>query len=262
VQRQPVFNIPASVAAIVAALVAIHALRLYVATEGLDDWIVSTFAFVPGRATYAFDPAGVLAHLPRLPGQLATERLAIARYFLGNGSLQWWTPLTYAALHADWAHCGMNCVWLVAFGSPVARRIGGLRFLALCVATAIAGAAAQWALHRFDLVPVIGASAAVSGAMAAAARFIFQPGAPLGLGLRDSETVRQPAMPLAKVFTDARALPFLLAWLGVNLLFGLISQPLGMTSGPVAWEAHVGGFLAGLLLFPLFDRTGEASPKV
>jgi len=55
-----------------------------------------------------------------------------------------------------------------------------------------------------------------------------------------------------------------LAWLERRRaeLFGLISQPLGMTSGPVAWEAHVGGFLAGLLLFPLFDRTGEASPKV
>ena len=66
-------------------------------------------------------------------------------------------------------------------------------------------------------------------------------------------------MPLGRVFRDSRALPFLIMWFGLNLLFGLVSAPLGITQGPVAWDAHVGGFLAGLLLFPLFDAR-RASP--
>ncbi|HMN88148.1 MAG TPA: rhomboid family intramembrane serine protease, partial [Bauldia sp.] len=46
---------------------------------------------------------------------------------------------------------------------------------------------------------------------------------------------------------------FLLVWFGLNLVFGLLPAGGGLASGAVAWEAHVGGFIAGLLLFPLFD---------
>ena len=53
--------------------------------------------------------------------------------------------------------------------------------------------------------------------------------------------------------TDRRAVTFLIAWFGTNLLFGLGSMSLGLSSGPIAWQAHIGGFCAGLLLFPLFD---------
>jgi membrane associated rhomboid family serine protease len=42
-------------------------------------------------------------------------------------------------------------------------------------------------------------------------------------------------------------------WLGINYLSSLIAEPLGVTDASIAWEAHVGGFLAGLLLFPLVD---------
>jgi membrane associated rhomboid family serine protease len=109
----------------------------------------------------------------------------------------------------------------------------------------------HYVTHRFDLMPVVGASAAVSGAMAAAVRFVFQPGAPLGGTV--GQSFHQPALPLWRVFTSRRTLPFLLVWLAVNFLFGFLSAPLGITEGPVAWEAHVGGFLVGLLAFQMFD---------
>ncbi len=261
-QRQPIFNIPAAILAIVVALVAVHAYRDYIASDEVDGWILSTFAFVPGRFTFSFDPAGVADVFASFKGADAAPREEVARYFLGDGKPLWWTPLTYSALHADWTHCGVNCLWLLAFGAPVARRFGSVRFFALFAVTAIAGAAAHWAAHRFDLAPVIGASASVSGAMAAATRFIFQPGAPLGLGAGapGDDTFRRPAAPLSKLFVDPRALPFLLMWFGLNLLFGLISAPLGITQGPIAWEAHVGGFLAGLLLFLLFDPRVSSPP--
>ena len=93
--------------------------------------------------------------------------------------------------------------------------------------------------------------------MAAACRFVFQPDAPLGSGFSfgsgDEAAYRQPALPISRVLTNGRTMPFIVIWFAVNFLFGISAAPLGITDNPVAWEAHVGGFLAGLFLFPLFD---------
>ena len=64
---------------------------------------------------------------------------------------------------------------------------------------------------------------------------------------------RVPAAPLLVALRNPRVLTFLVVWFGLNLLFGLGSVPLAGESQTVAWEAHVGGFLAGLLLFSAFD---------
>ncbi len=257
-KREPLFNVPAIVLAIVAALVAVHGWREYFVSDDFDAHLLAWFAFAPGRLTYLFDPDGVAAVLSALGATGDADDFNNARFFLGDGSPEWWTPLTYSFLHANWAHCGVNSIWLVAFGSPVAKRIGAARFLALFAAAAIAGAALHWLFHRFDFAPVIGASAAVSGAMAAACRFIFQPGGMVGFG--DPAAAHPPLVSLPELARDGRAVLFLIFWFGGNLVFGLLSQPLGITPGPVAWEAHVGGFLAGFLLFPLLDP--PAPPEV
>ena len=62
-----------------------------------------------------------------------------------------------------------------------------------------------------------------------------------------------PAIPLSGVLRDARVLIFLAVWFGINLLFGIGSSPLTGSNEVVAWQAHIGGFLAGLLLFSWFD---------
>jgi membrane associated rhomboid family serine protease len=86
---------------------------------------------------------------------------------------------------------------------------------------------------------------------------VFQPGAPLGLALalRPDEPMayRLPALPLRQTLQDKRVLTFIIFWFVTNFLFGIAAQPLGLTDGGIAWEAHVGGFLAGLLLFSWFD---------
>jgi membrane associated rhomboid family serine protease len=69
--------------------------------------------------------------------------------------------------------------------------------------------------------------------------------------------VRMPAEPLAEVFRTPRAVAFVLVWFAVNLLFGLTEGLIPGASGPIAWEAHIGGFLAGLLAFPLLDPVGR-----
>jgi membrane associated rhomboid family serine protease len=122
------------------------------------------------------------------------------------------------------------------------------------LATAAAGAVVHLATHYGERLPMIGASAAISGAMAAAMRFAFERGGPLGaIGMADSDAYRVPAAPLSRVLRDPRVLGFLLVWFGVNWLFGsgVVSMP-GVEQS-VAWQAHVGGFLAGLFGFSLFD---------
>lgn len=257
-QREKIFNVPGVVLAAVVLLFGIHAVRTFLPlTRNLD--ILANFAFVPGRFTYALDPRPVVAGLNALAQKSPLDAYVASHYFLGNGKLLWWTPITYAFLHASYLHVGFNCLWLVAFGAPVARRFGTPRFLLFCLVTAIAGALAHYLTHIDDLEPVIGASAVVSGTMAAAVRFVFQPGAPLGGALGYLEPVasdhayRQPAWPLYRVFTDRRALAFLFAFFVANLLFGLAPQLVGMPGVTIAWQAHFGGFLVGLVGFPLFD---------
>ena len=247
--RQPIFNVPGVIVAAFAVLALIHGVREYALTDSDDVWVLATFAFVPGRFTLGFDPDGLAEAFGRM------SQTDVALFFLGDGEPQWWTVLTYGFLHADWTHLGMNMLWLAAFGAPLARRFGASRFVIFCLVATVAGAGAPYALHRFDLLPVIGASAAVSGLTGACLRFVFQPHGPLEAedGAQGVEAYRQPALSLGGVFTNSRALSFLALWLVVNFIFGVMAQTLGLSQAPVAWEAHMGGFVAGILLFSLFD---------
>jgi membrane associated rhomboid family serine protease len=233
VKREPVFNIPPVIVAVLAVLALIHAARTYVLTGEQDMEFLLTFAFIPAR----YDTSVVLGGA--LPG--------------GFGA-QLWSFVTYSLIHADWTHFGVNAVWLLPFGSAVARRFGALRFLAFFAVTAAAGAAMHLATHAGEQSPVIGASAAISGTMAAAMRFAFQRGGPLGFWREgDAAAYRVPAIPLTGVLRDARVLAFLAVWFGINILFGLGSLSITGSDQVVAWQAHIGGFLAGLILFSWFD---------
>jgi membrane associated rhomboid family serine protease len=257
--REPIFDAPFVVVATVGALVAIHALRLLL--PEIDDAIIDKIAFIPARLTLALWPGRINDLLAR--ANLTAEALQQARllreYFpiLQEGP-KLWTLLTYAFVHGSWSHVGLNSIWIVAFGPPVARRIGAARFLALFAATAIAGALVHWAFNMTDVTPLIGASAADSGLMAAATRFIFERGGPLGgLGYsqaRSRAAYDVPAPPLARLLRERNVVIFVAIWLATNFIFGAGAQIFGLSDAPVAWLAHVGGFAVGLFLFPLFDR--------
>ena len=101
---------------------------------------------------------------------------------------------------------------------------------------------------------MIGASAAVSGMMAGSLRFIFQAGGPLAMfRTGDEAAYRVPAAPLPVALRDPQVVIFLVAWFGLNLLFGIGSTSFPGVEQAVAWQAHIGGFVAGLVLFALFD---------
>ena len=225
--RTPVFNLAPVVLWLAIALAAIHLSRQLLSAEA-DEWVLLAFSFIPIRYEEGgeFLPGGTLARL--------------------------WSPLTHALLHADLLHLAMNVAWMAPFGGALARRFGTLRFLLLSAASAAAGAGLHYAFHFDDPGIVIGASGAVSGMMAAAIRFAFSPGGPLAGG-RTARAYRVPAQRLAAILCNPRALIFIGVWFAVNFLFGMAGDLIPGVSGPIAWEAHIGGFLAGLLLFPVLD---------
>jgi membrane associated rhomboid family serine protease len=237
---EPIFNIPAVVLAMLAVFAGIHAVRSFLLSFDQDLELLLLFAFIPAR----YDTAMLLEG--GMPG--------------GIGA-QVWTFVSYALIHADIAHLGMNSLWFVPFGSAVARRFGTGRFLLFFAATAAAGAGVHLIAHAGEVFPVIGASAVVSGLMAAAIRFAFQPRGPIALWQRgDEQAYRIPALPLVSALRDPRILAFLVVWFGLNLLFGLGSLPPLVGAGQsIAWEAHIGGFLAGLLFFSAFDPVPGAA---
>ena len=227
------FNVPPVVAATIGALGLVHLVRALLLGPRADIQFLLLFAFIPAR----YDPSQLTQGL--VPGGWGADV---------------WTFFTYALIHGDLTHLSLNAVWLLAFGSAVARRFGAWRSLAFFAITAAAGAGAHLLTHMGEFWPMVGASAAISGFMAAAIRFIFQAGGPLGALRGDREgSYSQPAAPLSVTLRDGRVLAFLAVWFGLNMLFGLGSISLSDGELSIAWEAHIGGFLAGLLLFPWFD---------
>jgi membrane associated rhomboid family serine protease len=249
--REPMFFMPVPVLVLVALLLAIHA-ALSWASAATQEAAYFDFGFVPGRLTMSIWP-DALAQL-RAHANLDADALNAARVWRAIAAAypgpKPWTLLTYAGLHGSWTHVGLNCVWIVAFGPPIARRFGGLRFFLFFAVTAVCGALLHWAFTPMDFAPLIGASASASGFMAGAARFMFQPGGALGPAGR-AGSLR--AATLRELLTDRRALIFIAIWMVTNVVFGAGAQSLGASDAPVAWVAHIGGFIGGLALFPLFD---------
>ena len=163
--------------------------------------------------------------------------------------------VTYNFLHGDVTHLGVNSVWMLAMGSAVAKRVGVWRFLAFSLVCSLFAAFAHLLTHWGELVPVIGASGAVSGYMAAAIRFIFSvPNNRQGAEMMREDLAAIPVQSLAQSLKDHRVLAILAIWLLINVLSGIGFLAMGQGDNPIAWEAHIGGFVAGLLLFSLFDR--------
>jgi membrane associated rhomboid family serine protease len=223
--RTPVFNLHGAIILLSAACIAVHVIRTVFLTGDQDTRFLIATAFFPVR----YIPAYFTFDLPTF-----------------------FSPITYAFVHGDWVHLGINLIWLAAFGSPLAYRIGWRRSLVFWVISAGAAAATHLAIYFGDAVPVIGASGAVSGFMGAAARF----------GLRANRRYPRRGFdgPLLSIGSTMRArgvLPFLLIWIAMNAAVGL--DFFGLSEGQgIAWEAHIGGLVAGFFLVPFFDRRSQA----
>ena len=235
--HEPILTLPGALTAYIALIAAIH-LRVLLPVE-FENWTIDVFGFIPKRY----------------------DSTLLNITFPGGAGAKVWTFVTYSLLHANLSHIGFNVLWLLPFGSALARRFGAVRFFLFMAVTAAAGAVAHLVTHEHAIAPMIGASASVSGAMAAAIRFAFVRGSFLSFRRGDADAAaRVPALSLGRALRNARVLGFLAVWFGVNIIFGLGSISIGTEGASVAWQAHIGGFLAGLMLFSLFDPVPRATP--
>lgn len=137
-------------------------------------------------------------------------------------------PFTHVLLHGGWLHLGINVGTLMAFGSGIEKTVGGKKLLLLFVATSLLGALMHYIIVPTDGTPLIGASGGISG--------LF--GAVLVMAQDQGRMAQQGWRGL---------MPFILMWVGISLFFGLYGMP--GESSAIAWTVHIGGFIAGLLLY-------------
>jgi membrane associated rhomboid family serine protease len=155
----------------------------------------------------------------------------------------YFTLLVSMFMHGSLMHLLGNMLFLWIFGDNVEDALGSARYAAFYVLSGIAAAGAQILIDPGSMIPMVGASGAISGVLAAYAS--LYPRSPI--------TVLNPIFLLWFIFGLFLELPawlVILEYFVVNLLNGLGS--IGMRSGGVAFFAHLGGFVAGLFLVRLF----------
>jgi membrane associated rhomboid family serine protease len=232
-QRQPIFNLPPTLLALCVVLVAIQAISEFVLNEPGREILVGWFAFIPYRAIEpgAFD-GGLWPLL--------------------------WTPFTHAFVHGGWEHVGLNVVWLAIFGTPITARYGTFGLMILFFVGALAGAAAFAATTLPHLQVLIGASGGIAALTGAAVRFIFQPPVvAIDEATGERRLLGRRLATLGEFVRNPTARFFSLTWIVLNGIVPLVPMFTGSTGFQIAWQAHIGGFLAGLLLVPLLERRAK-----
>jgi membrane associated rhomboid family serine protease len=178
----------------------------------------------------------------------ATELNGLAlRWGIVPDTFQIWTLATYMFLHAGWMHLGSNMLFLWVFGRNLEDSLGGGRFATLYVLCGLAAGVVHVIANPYSRVPTIGASGAIAGVM----------GSYLMRFPRASIVTLVPVL----VFITTVEIPsflLLLYWFAMQFLSGIGSlSRVNYTGGGVAWFAHIGGFIAGILLvrwFPARER--------
>lgn len=175
-----------------------------------------------------------------------TEAYGVSASALMNG--RWQTLLTSLFLHGSWPHVLMNSVAALAFGPAAARLMGpdprgaAVFFLYYLVCGVLAGLGFALSDPQAT-IPAVGASGAISGLVGAAARIIQGHGR---IGPLFGSTV----------------IAMTVAWILVNVVLGVSGLTPGAMGMPVAWQAHVAGYLAGVLLVGPFARLAGRTQDV
>lgn len=152
----------------------------------------------------------------------------------------WATILTSMFMHGGWLHLGLNMLFLWIFGDNVEESMGHVRYLIFYLACGIAAALAQGLINPGSTIPMVGASGAISGVLGA---YVL---------LHPRATVR--VLIVLGVFVTMAHLPAMIV-LGIWFATQLLSGALTPTGQPgVAFWAHIGGFVAGMVLVPLFKK--------
>jgi membrane associated rhomboid family serine protease len=147
-------------------------------------------------------------------------------------------------MHGGWLHLGGNMLFLFIFGDNVERRLGSILYLAFYLVCGVIASAAQIATDPSSVIPSLGASGAISGVLAAYLVYFPQNKVRVLVGFR--------------YVTEVPALLMIGLWALIQFVSGIGSIAVtDQTGGGVAYFAHIGGFIAGLLLAFLLRAFGR-----
>ena len=177
----------------------------------------------------------------------------VPRRFLGDPAGEAFTVVMSMFMHGSWAHVGGNMLFLYIFGDNVEDALGHSRYLAFYLLSGLCAAAAQIFVGPNSMIPMVGASGAIAGVLGG--YMVLFPRAPI--------TVLNPIFPMWFLFGPLLVFPAWLVmgeWFLMNFFMGTGS--LGLASqGGVAFFAHIGGFLSGLLLVKPMRLTPAAENR-
>ncbi len=202
---------------------------VFVLLQGLgsNDAFSYAYSLVPQEITTGVDISGVQVIRDSLgnTGQVTHYESSLPVYF---------NFLSSMFMHGSIAHIGGNMLFLWIFGDNLENLLGHIRFAAFYIVCGIAAALAQVMMDTDSIIPMLGASGAISGVMGGYVLLFPQ------------RKVR------ALIFNFLTTVPAIVAvgiWIGYQLILGYMSDP---GTGGVAYAAHIGGFVAGLALIKVF----------
>ncbi len=159
--------------------------------------------------------------------------------FLVDPAGEFITLFTSLFLHGGWLHLGGNMLYLLIFGDNVEDRFGHFKFLLFYLLSGLAANFAQFAVSIFSDVPTLGASGAIAGVLAA--YLVLFPG-------------RRVRVLLAAWIVSLPAILVIGAWIAIQLVSGVGTLSGAVSSDGVAYMAHIGGFIGGLILTLFFRK--------
>jgi membrane associated rhomboid family serine protease len=162
--------------------------------------------------------------------------------FLANPAADWLTLFTSMFMHAGWLHLGGNMLYLWIFGDNVEDRFGHARFLVFYLVCGLAATFAQLAFSLGSHVPNLGASGAIAGVLGAYVLLFPQGRVRV---LQGQQVIQVPALIVIGL------------WILLQVFSGIGSVASSAQTGGVAYLAHIGGFLAGMVLTPVFRGSRE-----
>lgn len=153
--------------------------------------------------------------------------------FLANPAADFMTIFTSMFMHAGWLHLGGNMLYLWIFGDNVEDRFGHIKFLLFYLVCGLAATFAQMAFSMGSDIPNLGASGAIAGVLGS--YIVMFPG-------------QQVRVLVGRVITPVSALIVIGLWIVLQFFSGVASISGSADTGGVAYMAHIGGFLAGVVL--------------
>lgn len=162
-------------------------------------------------------------------------------HFLGLSGSDYWPFITGAFMHGGWLHIILNMWTLFIFGRSLEGRLGSLPFILFYLVSGLAASGAHAFFNQASSVPALGASGAIAGVIGAYA-----------LTFPHARLLILVPIVIIPFFFEIPAVSFAIIWFLLQILQGALDLFAPSFGGGIAWWAHIGGFIAGVLLVPFF----------